>query len=330
MADFSTIESEFEKAFQAQVEPLMVPQTFSFPNQRDQNLLQKINIIKEEVLFEIRQKYLALLRQCTGRNAICYYSAWVQRSNVSNPEYAINDNDINGFMNCVCKADKTKGLDLILQTPGGVTSSTESIVKYLRKCFRGDIRVIVPHLAMSAGTMIACAANTIVLGKESSLGPIDPQYMGVPAQGVLREFNQAKKEIAASPATIPVWQVILAQYRPTFVVECDNVIKLSKQLAIEWLSSGMFKKTRHRAEKSKKIVNELANHQASKIHDRHYDFDFCKKLGLRVISLEADQVLQDAVLSVHHSFVVSSYQSPQSVKYIESDCGSRYAIISQT
>ena len=54
-----------------------------------------------------------------------------------------------------------------------------------------DIRVIVPHMAMSAGTMIACSSREIIMGKESSLGPIDPQYHNVPAQGVLKEFERA-------------------------------------------------------------------------------------------------------------------------------------------
>jgi ClpP class serine protease len=54
-----------------------------------------------------------------------------------------------GFMTAVNKLDKSKGLDLILHTPGGEINATEQIVFYLRKIFKGDIRAIVPHLAMS-------------------------------------------------------------------------------------------------------------------------------------------------------------------------------------
>ena len=112
----------------------------------------------------------------------------------------ITDNDMNGFMNSISGMDeKSKGLDLILHTPGGGVTATESIVNYLRKVFNKDIRVIVPHLAMSAGTMIACSSKEIVMGKESSLGPIDPQYRGVPAQGVLNEFESAMSDIGLSP-----------------------------------------------------------------------------------------------------------------------------------
>ena len=88
--------------------------------------------------------------------------------------------------------------------PAGLNkTATEALVKYLWVMFDKDIRVIVPQLAMSAGTMIACAAKGIVLGKQSSLGPIDPQIGGVPAQGVLDEFQMAVESIKRDPASTP-------------------------------------------------------------------------------------------------------------------------------
>lgn len=75
-----------------------------------------------------------------------------------------------------------KGLDLILHTPGGDVAATESIIEYLNDVFEGDIRAIVPQIAMSGGTMVACSCNEILMGKQSSLGPVDPQLRGFPAQ----------------------------------------------------------------------------------------------------------------------------------------------------
>ena len=82
-------------------------------------------------------------------------------------------------------------LDLILHSPGGSPEAAEAIVSYLRSRF-SHIRVIVPQLAMSAATMISCAADEILLGKHSFLGPTDPQIVlstplglrPVPAQAV--------------------------------------------------------------------------------------------------------------------------------------------------
>jgi hypothetical protein len=54
-----------------------------------------------------------------------------------------------------------------------------------------NIRAIVPQIAMSAGTMIACSCREIVMGKHSSLGPVDPAFNGIPAIGVLEEIKKA-------------------------------------------------------------------------------------------------------------------------------------------
>lgn len=99
----------------------------------------------------IRRSYLKKLSKLTGRNVIAYYSGWLQKNN---PELryllSINDNDKNGFMNAIAGMDCSKGLDLILHTPGGDVAATESIIDYLKSKFE-DIRVIVPQLAMSGG-----------------------------------------------------------------------------------------------------------------------------------------------------------------------------------
>lgn len=73
-------------------------------------------------------------------------------------------------MTVIHQLDRNKGLDLILHTPGGDTAATESIVDYLHNMFGNNIRAIVPQLAMSAGTMIACSCKEIIMGLQSSLG----------------------------------------------------------------------------------------------------------------------------------------------------------------
>ncbi|ETR66819.1 MAG: periplasmic serine protease (ClpP class) [Candidatus Magnetoglobus multicellularis str. Araruama] len=141
----------------------------------------------------IRHKYLKRLHNKTKRNIICYYSGWLQNPNVRGIE--ISDVDKNGFMNAIHGLNRSKGLDIILHTPGGEVAATESIVDYIRQMFGTDVRAIVPQLSMSAGTMIACSCKSIVLGTHSNLGPVDPQFGGIPAQGVVEEFRRAIEEI---------------------------------------------------------------------------------------------------------------------------------------
>src|SRR5262245_46841712 len=183
----------------------------------------------------VRREYLRRLQEHTGRNVIIYYSAWLQKPSLGGTE--VNDADKNGFMTVIHELDRSKGLDLILHTPGGETAATESLVDYLRSCFGKDVRAIVPQLALSAGTMIACACREIVMGRHSSLGPIDPQFRGVPAHGVVEEFQRAYQEIKQDQVKIAVWQPILAKYPPTFIGECEKALKWSHEMAKEWLIS---------------------------------------------------------------------------------------------
>ncbi len=91
----------------------------------------------------------------------------------------------------------------MLHTPGGSVAAAESIVDYLKRMFGNDVRTIVPQIAMSAGTMVACACKTIVMGSHSNMGPIDPQLRGFPAQEVLAEIERAYHELTADRSLDP-------------------------------------------------------------------------------------------------------------------------------
>lgn len=313
MDNYTNVESEFNQRMNNKLQELR--------NLEPNRIQNELNRFVPIALGEMRKERLQKLYQTTHRNIICYVSAWLQSPH-NNPDCQINDNDMNGFMNAVSGIkDRKQGLDIILHTPGGVVTATESIVSYLRKMFNMDIRVIVPHMAMSAGTMIACSSREIIMGKQSSLGPIDPQYHNVPAQGVLKEFERAIKETMQSPNRSLIWKEIIQQYRPTFVGECENVVKMSYDLVKGWLADCMFKNAKQKEEKIKKILNELASHDASKVHDRHYDFVKCKELGLKVTPLEKDPALQEGVLSLYHCYSLSINQIHNVIKFIENQNG---------
>ena len=106
----------------------------------------------QRTLASKRQEYLQKVSDLTGRNIIAYYSGWLK--NPSAPNVGINETDKNAFMEVVCGLDRTKGLDLVLHTPGGDLAATESIVTYLKKMFKDDIRAIIPQISMSAGTIL--------------------------------------------------------------------------------------------------------------------------------------------------------------------------------
>ncbi len=266
----------------------------------------------------VRRRYLAKLHEVTKRNIIIYYSGWLQ-SNSLGADVGINDHDKIGFMSASNGLDHSLGLDLLLHTPGGETAATESIVDYLHKMF-DNIRVVVPQLAMSGGTMIACSGRSIVMGKQSSLGPIDPQLNGLPAHGVLEEFRQAHEEMKKDPTTAAVWQPIIAKYSPTLIGECQKAIKWSEQMVREWLVRGMLAGDRKAQEKAKHIVEELGSHSLTLSHGRHLSAETCSSMGLKIELLEDNQELQDAVLSVHHACMLTLSSTP-AYKIIENHAG---------
>jgi len=244
--------------------------------------------------------YIKNLNKITGRNIIVYYSGWLTNNNHGN---SINDFDKNGFMSVVHELNFNDGLDLLLHTPGGSVSATESIIDYLHEIFGTNIRAIVPQMAMSGGTMIACSCKEIVMGKQSSLGPIDPQLNGLPAHGIIGEFERAKQEIFDDPSSIPLWQTVIGKYHPTYIEECYKAIDWSEEILENSLKKCMFKDDPKSEKKIERIKNELGSHEVTKAHDRHINPKKCKKMGLKITMMEDDDKLQDAILSVHHACI---------------------------
>lgn len=268
----------------------------------------------------IRRKYLKELSEYTNRNVIIYYSGWLQKSNIDG--LIVNDADKNGLMTVIHKLDRAKGLDLILHTPGGDTAATESIVDYLYSMFGNDIRAIVPQLAMSAGTMIACSCKEIVMGLQSSLGPIDPQFSGIAAHGIVEEFKRAYSEIKADPIAAAVWQPVIAKYNPTLIGECEKAIEWSENMVSEWLKRNMFNGL-GAAEQLKAIddvIKELGDHSVSKSHARHLSAKKCQEIGLKIVEMEKDSKLQDLILSVHHA-CIHTLGATNAFKIIENQDG---------
>lgn len=260
----------------------------------------------------VRRRYIKELEEKTGRNVITYYSAWLSKNC---PFIDIDDADMEGFMNAVQGLDFNLGLDLILHTPGGSPAAAESIVQYLKSIFKNDIRVIVPHLAMSAGTMISCSSKEIIMGKHSSLGPIDPQFNGIPAYNIKSEFEEAKEDLAINPHNANYWALKLQQYPAAFLKTALDAIDLSGTLVREWLGSNMFDADIDK-DQIDTIVNFLNEHDNSKIHGRHFNIDTCKSIGLNIRELESDNELQDRILSVHHSSMLT-FDNSDAIKIIE-------------
>ena len=275
----------------------------------------------DAVLNGFRFDGVKALSEKTERNVIAYYSAFMTR-NVQGTD--INDLDINAFMNVVHGMDRKKGLDLVLHTPGGGITATEHLVHYLRDLFGTDIRCFIPQAAFSAGTMIACSTREIFMGRQSCLGPIDPQYYGLPCHGIIEEFEDAAKQIKKEPSYLGVWRPIIEKYSPTFLGECRKAIEMSNEFVGKWLCSGMFDGDPKARAKAKKIVGKLGSHAHTKTHSRHIPAENAAAMGLKVRMIEDDQDLQERVLTLHHAFMLT-FERTKLVKIVLGSNGRMYS-----
>jgi ClpP class serine protease len=84
-------------------------------------------------------------------------------------------------------------IDVILHTPGGLVLAAEQIAKALVQR-KAKVTAFVPHYAMSGGSLIALAADEIVMDPNAVLGPVDPQIGDMPAASIIKLLSLKKPE----------------------------------------------------------------------------------------------------------------------------------------
>ncbi|MGX9346879.1 SDH family Clp fold serine proteinase [Microbacterium sp. KNMS] len=240
---------------------------------------------------------------------------------------SITHEDLNGLMAVIKGMQFDRGLTLILHTPGGVTNATESLVDYLRAKFP-SIEVIVPTFAMSAGTMISMAADRIIMGHHSQLGPIDPQIPTVAgrsysAQTIVDQFDAAKMDIASDPIFAHAWAPVLASLGPALLKESSNALAYSEHMVANWLEKYMLAGDADAGTRAADIAKYFADNGHHKSHGRRIGRDEAAAQGLIIEELEADQALQEAVLSLYHLMTIS-FEQTAATKMIWSSTGNQW------
>src|ERR1700675_4542660 len=101
----------------------------------------------------------------------------------------IDINDSEEVLRAIHLTDPEIPLDLILHTPGGLVLAATQIARAVSKR-KGKVTVFVPHYAMSGGTLIALAADEVVMCEHAVLGPVDPQLGEYPAASIIKVVEQ--------------------------------------------------------------------------------------------------------------------------------------------
>jgi len=101
----------------------------------------------------------------------------------------IDMDDAEKVLQAIRTTPNDQPIDMILHTPGGLAIAALQIARALRS-HKGRVSVFVPHFAMSGGTLIALAADDIVMSEHAMLGPIDPQINGMPAASIIKVASE--------------------------------------------------------------------------------------------------------------------------------------------
>jgi ClpP class serine protease len=182
----------------------------------------------------------------------------------------IDINDSEEVIRAIHLTDPDIPIDLILHTPGGLVLASLQIARAMSKR-PGKVTVFVPHYAMSGGTLIALAADEIVMCDHAVLGPVDPQIDQLPAASLLRAV--AKKPVEH----LDDKTLVLADQAEMAIVEVRNSIR---ELLQDKFSSD-------KAEELAEILTE-----GRWTHDFPITFEVAKALGLPVSAEMPKEVIE--------------------------------------
>jgi ClpP class serine protease len=143
-------------------------------------------VLRQKLLESARQKLIAALEKKRGSRLVVLVHRQETMSLLGFPVFRyINIEDSEEIIRAVQMTDPNLPIDLVLHTPGGLVLASYQIAHAI-KHRPGKVTVHVPHYAMSGGTLIALAADEIVMGDHAVLGPVDPQIGEYPAASLVK------------------------------------------------------------------------------------------------------------------------------------------------
>jgi ClpP class serine protease len=226
----------------------------------------------------------------TGRPLVVYFASPYFRSEVRNEDIKRLQEVVAPFSNM--------HIDILIETDGGDPDAAEGIVSMLKSILEG-FRAIVPLRAKSSGTLICLAADTIVMGPSSELGPIEPQINGIPASILKNSKVHATAEYA------------------------KHALRQTENVAKRLLNEGMMRSFRD--EEIDETVNMLSKRSHSSDQKNGYyshgaviDHREAKDLNLCVEFMSSDDDLWQKLFLLHCFYAFDS-NSRQASKFFEQE-----------
>jgi ClpP class serine protease len=218
-------------------------------------------LIKQQMMNAMRTRKIAQLEEMRNSRVILLVHRQETMRLLGFPVMRYIDiNDSEDVLRAIQMTDDDVPIDLILHTPGGLVLAATQIARAVRE-HKGKVTVFVPHHAMSGGTLIAIAADQIVMAKHSVLGPIDPQLNQSPAASLIK----------------------VAERKPIERVDDETLILADVgRKAIEQVkqTAGMLLQRQMPAEKAEALADKLAT--GTWTHDYPIFASTARELGLSI------------------------------------------------
>jgi ClpP class serine protease len=246
-------------------------------------------VIKQRLLEATRQRLMARIERERKSRVILLVHRQETMSFLGFPVFRYIDvNDSEEVIRAIYLTDPEIPLDLVLHTPGGLVLAATQIARAVLK-HKGKVTAFVPHYAMSGGTLIALAADEIVMSEHAVLGPVDPQFGEYPAASILKVARQKP----------------IAEVDDKTLILADLAEKALAQIQYE---VGELLGDKYPAEEAKELARLLSS--GTWTHDYPITYERARDLGLRVRS-----DIPKAMLHLMHLYPQPTRQQ-RSVEYV--------------
>lgn len=289
------------------------------------------NAFTAEQVDKRRTELLKKIQAATGRHVLVY-AADPAKQIRPEIDVALSHGDITSFIEVIESIPKGTAVDFVLESPGGSAQVAELLVRLLRQRFT-SVRFIVPHMAMSAATILAMSGDEILMDHRGSLGPIDPQIlkagqMPYPAQSYIDWLEKAAAEEKTNNRLSLVTLAILQKVTPADIQIAEDATEEARKLVAQWLVTYMWAgltmadgspmPAEQKMAKARNVAERLASHKEWLSHGKMLSGEMLKRLDpdLRITdysTLPCGDQIWELWVNLHYTFGTSP-----SVKVFES------------
>jgi hypothetical protein len=236
-----------------------------------------------------RQQLILEIDKALKRTLICYVSGRLA---------SVDRDDVVFLVDLLERIQPNTDIDLLLHSGGGDMDAAEKMVAMIRKRVgTASFRVIVPDFAKSAGTLMAIAADRVVMSDTSELGPIDPQLIlddgrgnliSHSVQAFLDAYETHSKALAANPADVAA-AIMLGKLDPGTMKLHEAAKERARNLAESHLKEGMLKNGGPKS--YTEVAHSLLDTKRWLTHGQMIGADDAKQIGLLIEYIDPSDVI---------------------------------------